>query len=115
MRFMYLKRSAGFPFIASILLTLTTCAFGAGDVHLVFTADTQGHVGPCQSCPGEKGLGGLARRATLLAELRRREQPLLLVDAGNAFFGDQSLSSGGKVIAAAYDALHYDAVNISYR
>src|SRR2546421_6249869 len=96
------KRSHLFVLLA---LTVTSYAFGASDFHLIFTADTQGHVGPCQSCPGEAGLGGLARRATLITELRKREQPLLLLDTGNAFFGDQSLSSGGKVIAAAYDAL----------
>src|SRR4051812_31280676 len=104
---MYSRHSSRFPFLALILLALTSCAFGAGDFHLIFTADTQGHVGPCQTCPGESGLGGLARRATLLTELRKREKPLLLLDTGNAFFGDQSFSSGGKVIAAAYDSLNY--------
>jgi hypothetical protein len=86
-----------------------------GQAHLAFTADTQGHVGPCQSCPGARGLGSLARRQTMLAQLRQREPGLLLLDAGDALFGDESLPSGGKVIAAAYDALGYDAVNISYR
>lgn len=90
-------------------------ARGADDVHLVFTADTQGHVGPCQSCPGAPGLGSLARRATFVASLRQRQPSMLLLDAGNALFGDESLSSHGKVIVAAYDAIGYDAINVSYR
>ena len=83
--------------------------------HLLFTSDTQGHVGPCQSCPGAHGLGSLARRTTLINQLRAKEPGLLLLDAGNALFGDESMPSGGKVIAAAYDAMGYDAANIGYR
>ena len=81
---------------------------------IFLTADGEGHVGPCANCPVGVGDGGLARRATMLGQLRK-EAPGLLVDAGNAFFGGDSSSSQGKVIAAAYDAMAYDAVNISYR
>jgi hypothetical protein len=37
------------------------------------------------------------------------------MDAGNALFGAESLESQGRVILAAYNALGYDAVNLSYR
>jgi 2',3'-cyclic-nucleotide 2'-phosphodiesterase (5'-nucleotidase family) len=81
----------------------------------LFSADTEGHVGPCQSCPGHPGLGGLVRRATLVDRMRRENPSTLLLDAGNALFGAESLDSHGRVIVAAYDALGYDAVNLSYR
>lgn len=103
------------PLMLGALLVTALAQLASGQVHVLFTADTQGHVGPCQSCPGERGLGSLARRQTMLTQLRQREPGLLLLDAGDALFGADSLPSGGKVIAAAYDALAYDAVNISYR
>jgi 2',3'-cyclic-nucleotide 2'-phosphodiesterase (5'-nucleotidase family) len=37
------------------------------------------------------------------------------VDAGNAFFGAESIESRGEVMVCAYDKLGYDAVNLSYR
>lgn len=101
--------------IASVALLMFILVSAHAQTHVLFTADTQGHVGPCQSCPGEQGLGSLARRQTMLTQLRQREPGLLLLDAGDALFGAESLPSGGKVIAAAYDALDYDAINISYR
>lgn len=99
--------------LALALLGLCSTISGAAETLLdvALTADTEGHVGPCTQCPTHVGLGGLARRATIL---RQRRHDLLL-DAGNALFGEQSLSSGGAVIVAAYGAMGYDAVNISYR
>jgi hypothetical protein len=61
------------------------------------------------------GFGGLARRATLLASKQQRPTRPLLVDAGNFLFGPDSIGSDGKVMIAAYDALGYDAVNLSFR
>lgn len=83
---------------------------------ILLTADTEGHIAPCDSCPTHRGLGGLARRSSLLMVLRTvGGGPVLLLDAGNFLFGDQSLDSDGRVIVSAYNALQYDAVNLSYR
>ena len=82
---------------------------------ILLTADTEGHVGPCRDCPHHPGLGGLTRRATSLAQLRKEQPELLLVDAGNALIGAESLPSKGQVIVAAYNALGYDAVNLCHR
>ena len=102
--------------VAYLLFANSTCV--SAESHeapgILLTADGEGHVGPCSACPLHVGLGGLARRATLIAR-QRQSGPLLLLDAGNSFFGGESAVSKGKVIAAAYDALGYDAVNISYR
>lgn len=83
-------------------------------VQIAFTSDTEGHLDACRSCPGPVGLGGLARRATAVRGLRA-VGPILLLDAGNAVFGDQSTASRGQAVVAAYDAIGYDVINISYR
>lgn len=83
------------------------------DTAVVFTADTEGAVFPCRSCDGS--IGGLARRATSLLEMRAADPGVVLLDAGNALFGTDSVGSQGRVIVAAYDTLAYDAVNLSYR
>ena len=82
---------------------------------LLLTADTEGHVDPCVQCPMHAGDGGLARRATAVAQARSVSPRPLLLDAGNSLFGSDSFESDGKVIATAYNALQYDAVNLSYR
>jgi len=82
---------------------------------VILAADTEGHVGPCRECPYHPGLGGLTRRATSLAQLRKEQPNLLLVDAGNFLIGSESLDSCGRVIVAAYNAMGYDAVNLCHR
>ena len=89
-------------------------AVAAAAPTILVTADTEGHVEPCQSCPTHVGQGGLARRATAVAQMRRAGD-VLLVDAGNFLVGPESLESQGKVIVAAYGAIGYDAINVSYR
>jgi hypothetical protein len=81
---------------------------------IVLTADREGQVDVCGDCPGQAGLGGLGRLATLVAGLRAKG-PLVLVDAGNGLIGPESLESGGKVIAAAWAVLGVDAANLSWR
>jgi Mg-chelatase subunit ChlD len=85
------------------------------DAILLLTADGEGHLGPCSHCPIGVGLGGMSRRASLISSQRNLGGAVLLVDAGNSIFGGDSDASGGKVIVAAYQALGYDAINISYR
>ena len=102
---------------AAILLAavaLPACTARGDAPAILLTADGEGHVTPCAACPHGAGQGGLSRRATLLARLRA-QGPVLLVDAGNSLFGADSAASGGRVIVAAYDALGYDAVNVSFR
>jgi hypothetical protein len=84
----------------------------SGNAVVLLTADGEGHVNSCESCPANHGMGGLARRATVVARAKA-ESPVLLLDAGNWLAGEQSLSSRGEVIATAYDAMGYDAVNIT--
>jgi curli biogenesis system outer membrane secretion channel CsgG len=98
-----------------VLLAFGSPALADDAVDVVLTSDTEGHVEPCNGCPGRKGLGGLARRATLLRALRTEAPALIAVDAGNALFGAGSLGSEGRVMSAAYAELGYAALNLSYR
>lgn len=99
------------------LFMLIALVSGRSDAayRVLATADTEGHLSPCRSCPVGVGLGGMARRAALLAKARAQDPELLLVDAGNFLFGPESNDSRGAVMVAAYNAIHYDAVNLSYR
>jgi 5'-nucleotidase / UDP-sugar diphosphatase len=80
---------------------------------LLLTADTQGRLFPCPTCEG--ATGGLARRATIVGTIRAAGGSPLLLDAGNAFFGSEDPRQDGEAILAAYAAMGYDAVNLTYR
>jgi 2',3'-cyclic-nucleotide 2'-phosphodiesterase (5'-nucleotidase family) len=105
---------------AAILLVLSgLLPAGAGcrraDVAVVLTADTEGSVLACGSCSTPGGLGDMTRRATAISGIRRAAGAVLVADAGNAFIGSDSIESGGRMIVVAYEAIGYDAVNLSYR
>ncbi len=112
-----------FVCVASIIAAATATATAsaaaanasAATPPIWITADTEGHIAPCNSCPEGSGYGGLSKRATLLKQLRKEHPHGLLLDAGNALFGGTSLHTKGRAIVAAYNQLGYDAVNIGYR
>jgi len=105
----------GFGSAAVLVAATLLSAGGAGSVTILLSADTEGQVKSCQTCSIQTAPGGMARRATLVGERRKNDPSLFLVDAGNAFLGADSMASSGGVIVAAYNALNYDAVNLSYR
>ena len=98
--------------VASICAPRPAVAADTSAVPILLSADTDGHTTPCQTCPTGAGDGGIARRA---AVLRGERGEALLLDAGSTFFGVDSAASHGGVIVAAYNAMGYDAVNLSYR
>jgi 2',3'-cyclic-nucleotide 2'-phosphodiesterase (5'-nucleotidase family) len=101
--------------VAVLVAAMLLSECRAGNIAFLLSADTEGQVKSCPTCSIQAGPGGMARRATLIAERRKSDPSLLLVDAGNAFLGADSMASGGSVIVSAYNALNYDAVNLSYR
>ncbi len=90
---------------AALLAAMPGAVQGSSGVTLLLSADTEGQVTPCATCSIQTAPGGLARRASLVAAWRARDPLLLLVDAGNAFIGTDSVASGGRIIVAAYAAL----------
>lgn len=102
-------------FLFIILGVLTAANTQASDINLIilFTNDHHGQVLPLQEPqPGNIG-GGVARRHTLIREIRGKvgKDRVVLVDAGDLFFGtDFSESTKGEVDCAAYRLMGYDAI-----
>ncbi|MFH0936026.1 MAG: hypothetical protein V1828_04145 [Candidatus Omnitrophota bacterium] len=57
----------------------------AGEITILYTGGTHAMLYPC-NCPEEPD-GGIARRATLIKELRQKYPACLVLDAGNFFAG----------------------------
>jgi 2',3'-cyclic-nucleotide 2'-phosphodiesterase (5'-nucleotidase family) len=103
--------------LVAVALSATFGAFGCAwpaPVVVLVTADREGVLVSCGSC-GEHALGSVARQGMAIARLRGEFPSLLLVDAGDAFFGGASVDDGGRAVVRAYEALRYDVVNLSYR
>jgi 5'-nucleotidase len=65
-----------------------TQAFDTGRITLLHTNDTHSRIEPFGPGNGAiSGLGGVARRATLVRQLRQQLGPVLLLDAGDTFQG----------------------------
>jgi hypothetical protein len=95
------------------LAVLITNAAPAQD-HAIITRDMRGALRACESCPEAAGTGGLARLTSLAAERRTRGETLVL-DAGNALFGDAAGTGLERSTLGAYASLGLDAMNVSYR
>src|SRR5438094_8988868 len=76
-----LRATATARFFLTLFCSASLLAAQGESICIVFTADTEGHVGPCRECPFHPGLGGSSRRARALAQLRKEEPKLLLIDA----------------------------------
>jgi len=91
----------------------------AKEINILYTGETHGMLYTC-SCPVETD-GGVARRATLIKELRNKNPNTLLLDSGGFFAGglldeftqNTDLDAVRTVInVKAMDVMGYDAVNV---
>lgn len=75
-----------FLFLASCFLPIFgfSCLY-AKDITVLFTGNTHAMLYPC-SCPKEPD-GGVARRASLIKQIRQSEPEAILLDTGNFFAG----------------------------
>jgi hypothetical protein len=81
--------------------------FGTGyDMMLMITGSSNGDFEPC-GCGGVYE-GGLSRRATILADLKKSNPNLLLVDTGDITGGGQEVQ--WEFLSKAYHLLGYDAI-----
>ncbi len=76
-------------------------------INLLFSANTNGQLSPLRK--EGKLLGGLARRATLIENLRQQHPQLVLLDAGN--LAQTHDSKYIPLILSAYDLMDYQWVN----
>ena len=101
--------------VTCILCTLLAAIYyagtaGCGEITIVYTANSSGKLREC-GCPGDP-YGGFSERVTMIKELRKKEKPFLLVDAGNmvSLYGDHKLKSSG--IFSMMDSMGYDAAGV---
>ncbi|MDD3987735.1 MAG: hypothetical protein WC293_00115 [Candidatus Omnitrophota bacterium] len=107
-------------FLAAIFMFLICGAAFAQEITLLYTGQTHAMLYPCD-CPVEAD-GGVARRASLIKQLRKGNPNILLLDSGNYFGGgllDQAtqntqLDMQRTVInLRAMELMQYDALNLS--
>jgi hypothetical protein len=107
--------------VCSLFSSSAVCAYAKDkQVTLIYTGETHAMLYPC-SCPVEPD-GGVARRATLVKQLRKQYPDSLLLDSGNFFSGGSldQYSQGMQLDKAraivnlkAMELMQYDALAIS--
>ena len=81
---------------------------------ILHTNDVHSRIDPFPTGSGRNsGLGGVARRATLINEIRNREKNVLLLDSGDMLQGTPYFNLfKGKVEFEAMNAMNYDVATI---
>ncbi len=90
---------------------------GRDKIIVLHTNDTLAHVEPLPPYEGKyAGMGGMARRAAFVEQVRKREEEVLLLDAGNVF-GDTEYADlfGMGLIYKMMSDMGYDAATVGYR
>ncbi len=112
----FLKTSgASSAFLGLGGFSLNSCnAFGKKHITVLHTNDVHSHIDPF---PGDHSqypnLGGLARRATLIEQIRLENPNTLLLDAGDIFQGTPYFNFyGGELEFKLMSKLKYDAATI---
>jgi len=85
---------------------------GLDKLTILHTNDVHSHMVPFKS-GRNAGLGGAARRASLVKQIRAKESNVLLLDAGDMFQGTPYFNFyGGEIEFKAMSAMKYDAATI---
>lgn len=81
---------------------------------ILYTNDTHARLDPFPKNAREfAGLGGIARRANLIRQIRRRQNNILLLDAGDVFQGTPWFDMyGGEVDFKLMSEMGYDAMAV---
>jgi len=87
---------------------------GSRKLTILHTNDTHSQMEPfAANHPRYAGMGGIARRAALIKEIRQQEQNVLLLDSGDIYQGTPYFNLfGGSVEFKAMSMLGYDAATM---
>jgi len=100
---------------ASGLSLLPKLSFGNNKdikITILHTNDMHSHIHPFTS-GRNKGLGGMAQRAALIKQIRKQEEHVLLLDAGDIFQGTPYFNVyGGELEFKLMSEMKYDAVTL---
>ena len=81
-------------------------------ITILHTNDMHSHIHPFES-GRNKGLGGMAQRASLIKRIRNEEEHVLLLDAGDIFQGTPYFNFyGGELELKLMSEMRYDAATI---
>ena len=81
-------------------------------ITILHTNDMHSHIHPFKS-GRNKGLGGMAQRATLIQKIRQNEKNVLLLDAGDIFQGTPYFNFyGGELELKLMSIMNYDAATL---
>ena len=98
-------------FIFLLLILSATCFAGTAQTwRLIYSSNFQGELKPC-GCSVQGNLGGVLRRATILAEYRNRNIPMVLLSAGDLLGAtDEQGILKSNYMLQAIKLLGYDAI-----
>jgi 5'-nucleotidase / UDP-sugar diphosphatase len=103
--------------IVSLLLVLLACECGASvagsenSLVILYLGNVDGYV---DSCGCKKEQGGLARRASLMTDLRKNNENILAVDCGDSFSKMKNVPElRAAVTIQGMNLMHYDGLNIA--
>jgi 5'-nucleotidase len=104
----YLAAGSALPFWTGMSVST------ASDISILYTNDTHARLDPFPSNAVEyAGLGGIARRASLVKKIRSENKNVLLLDAGDVFQGTPWFDMyGGKVDLKLMTEMNYDAMAV---
>ncbi len=112
----FIKNTAGTSALISLSgLPLSSCSQDyTKQITILHTNDVHSHIEPFSSDhPNYPNLGGIARRASLIEQVRKENPNTLLFDAGDIFQGTPYFNYfGGEVEFKMMSKLKYDAATI---
>jgi len=97
--------------VLALFLSVAPCLLAREvPITILHTCDLHGNVLPTENYEGQTNLGGIARCAIVIRQVRASERNVLLVDAGDTIQGAAvSYLADGQVMVKALNELRYDA------
>mgnify|MGYP001445762633 CR=1 FL=1 len=108
----FIKKSAAGIIATTLLPKISFSNTNEIKITILHTNDMHSHIDPFKS-GRNKGLGGIAERANIIREIRRKEEHVLLLDAGDIFQGTPYFNFyGGELEFKLMSVMKYDAATI---